>query len=170
MRAKTVMPNTFKDFYDAAPEEIKNYIDKAADTPQSVLWHPEGDVRTHMNIVFNRAKRTGDINLMFAALFHDLGKVDTTVAHPTIKDKWSAKMHEKVSARLVTKYKDWIESLGGDYEIIHYIVDQHMRIKQIDHMRPEKQKLFRQEKYFDLGTKFSEFDDMTRDYSNDIED
>lgn len=28
MRAKTITPDTFEDFYDAAPKEIKDYIDR----------------------------------------------------------------------------------------------------------------------------------------------
>ena len=124
MRAKTVIPNTFQDFYDIAPEEIKDYLNRCAKTPQSKTWHPEGDCLAHIKIVFNRAKRTGNINFMLAALFHDLGKVDVTRQHPTMPGKWGAKMHELVSARLVTKYRDWIESLGGDYDIIYYILCQ----------------------------------------------
>ena len=172
MRAKTVKlgtHSTFQDFYDSAPPEIKMYIDKSAKTPQSVLWHPEGDVKIHTNIVFNRAKRTGDINFMLAAFFHDLGKVDATRKHPTIPGKWSAKMHEHASKRLVEKYRGWIEEIGGNYDIIHYIVAQHMRVKHIHEMRPSKREAFRKEKYFDLVHKFSDFDDMTKDYSNDLD-
>ena len=169
MRAKTVKPSTFQDFYDAAPEELQGYIDKCAKTPQTAFWHPEGNVKTHINIVFNRAKRTGDINFMLAAFFHDLGKADKTTKHPTIPGKYPAKMHVIVSARLVQKYKNWIEEMGGDYDKIYYIVSQHMRVKEIDKMRPFKQAEFRKEKYFELVNKFSDFDDMQRDYSNDLD-
>lgn len=169
MRAKTVIPSSFQDFYDSAPKEIQNYLDKAAETPQSIMWHPEGDVKTHTNIVFNRAKRTGNLNFMIAAIFHDLGKVDVTKKHATVPGKWSAHGHEVVSAHLVKKHKDWIESLGGDYDVILYVVEQHMRAKQLDQMRRSKQMTFRQHKYYDLVHQFSQFDDMTKDYSNDLD-
>jgi len=169
MRAKTIQPKTFYDFYDAAPAEIKAYIDRCEKTEQSKNWHPEGNVKTHTLIVFNRAKRTGDINFMLAAFFHDLGKADTTTTSPSNPGKFSAKMHERVSARLVTKYRDWIESMGGDFDKVYYIVDQHMRVKHIHEMRPSKREAFRQEKYFDLVNKFSDFDNMQTDYSNDLE-
>ena len=165
MRAKTVIPSTFKDFYDSAPDEIRHYLDKAAKTPQSIMWHPEGDVKTHTNIVFNRAKRTGDINLMLAAIFHDLGKVDVTKKHATVPGKWSAHGHELSSARLVKKYKDWIESLGGDYDKILYVVEQHMRAKQLSEMRPSKQLTFKQHKYYDLVQLFSTFDEIVTNKS-----
>jgi hypothetical protein len=173
MRAKTIKPgihSTFKDFYDDAPAEIKTYIDRCASTPQSFCWHPEGDVKKHINIVFNRAKRTGDINFMLAAFFHDLGKADATRPHRNTPGKWSAHGHEFASARLVEKYRDWIESLGGDFEKVHFIVYEHMRVKHIHEMRPSKQATLRQNKYFDLVHQFSDFDDMLKDYSNDIDD
>ena len=169
MRAKTVIPNTFQDFYDIAPEEIKDYLNRCAKTPQSKTWHPEGDCLTHIKIVFNRAKRTGNINFMLSALFHDLGKADVTRQHPTMPGKWGAKMHELVSARLVTKYRDWIESLGGDYDIIYYIVDQHMRVKHMHEMRPSKREAILSHPYYDLINQFTEFDNMQTDYSNDID-
>jgi hypothetical protein len=169
MRAKKIHPSTFEDFYAIAPAEIKEYLNRCATTLQSKTWHPEGDALTHIKIVFNRAKRTGDINLMLAALFHDLGKADVTRKHPTMPDKWSAKMHELVSTRLVKKHKDWIESLGGDFDIIFYLVDQHMRVKHMHEMRPSKREVIRSHPHYDLINKFTEFDNMQTDYSNDID-
>ena len=169
MRAKTIFPDTFQELYDIAPKEIKNYIDRCEKTLQSKQWHPEGNCAVHTRIVFNRAKRTGDINLMLSAMFHDLGKVDVSKAHSEIPNKWSAHGHEKISSRLVLKYKDWIESLGGDYDIIYYIVDQHMRAKQLSNMRQAKQQIFRSHPYFDLLQQFTEFDNMLNDYSDDLD-
>ena len=167
MRAKTIKPNTFQDFYDSAPAEIKDYINRCADTPQSALWHPEGNAKIHINIVFNRAKRTGDINLMLSAFFHDLGKADAT---KYINGKWSAHGHEFASLRLVEKYKAWIEKLGADYDIVHYVVKNHMRAKQIHQMRRAKREAFMSDEYYPLVAEFSKFDDMQTDYSNDIDD
>jgi len=161
MRAKTVKPDTFQDFYESAPAEIKDYIDRCVDTPQSTEWHPEGNCGAHINIVFNRARNTGDIDLMLAAFFHDLGKVDTTKAHPSgEKGRWSAKAHEIVSARLVEKYRNWIEDLGGNYEKIYYIVAQHMRAKQEHVMRSSKREELRKHPYYKDVKHFSELDDM----------
>ena len=179
MRAKLVNDLlTFKQLYNSAPTEIKNYLNKCKITPQGAEWHPEApdeevphNVLAHINIVFNRARRTGDINFMLAAFFHDLGKADTTHPHPSGEPgRWSAKMHEIVSARLVEKYRDWIEELGGNYDLIHYIVAQHMRAKQEDIMRPVKQAELRKHPYYNAVKTFSEFDDMKKDWSNDLDD
>lgn len=171
MRAKKVKPDTFQDFYDSAPAEIKDYINRCEETPQSAEWHPEGNAKRHINIVFNRARRTGDIDLMLSAFFHDLGKADVTKPHPSgTVGRWSAKMHEVVSARLATKYRDWIEDLGGDFDKIHFIVSQHMRAKQEDEMRPAKRAELQKHHYYDVVKQFSKFDDMRNDWSNDTED
>jgi hypothetical protein len=162
--------NTFDDFYAIAPSEIKDYIDKCENIPQSIKWHPEFFVGKHIRIVFNRARRTGDINFMLAALFHDLGKATTTVPHPTMKNSWSTKFHEKVSARLVKENREWIESLGANFDIVFYIVDQHMRAKQIHQMRPFKREKFMSERYYPYVQAFTEFDNMKIDYTNDIND
>ena len=159
MRAKTVndIP-TFDELYDSAPQEIKNYIDKCDDTPQGTDWHPEGCVGIHIRLVYDRARESGDINLALAAFFHDLGKVDTTA--PNKRGGWSAHGHERVSERLVEKYKQWIGSLGGRFMIVKEIVGQHMRIKQMPNMRPHKQEAMKKLRTYDQLMKFSEFDNM----------
>jgi len=167
MKARKVKPETFKDFINAAPEEIQDLFEKAKTVKQSATWHPEGDVYTHINIVFNRAKKTGDINYMLGAFFHDLGKVNGTTFTPP--DKYSAYGHEFSSLRLVEKYKDWIESLGANYDIVHFIVKYHMKVKLMDEMRPSKREALRREKYFPYVSYFSSFDNMQIDYSNDID-
>jgi CRISPR/Cas system-associated endonuclease Cas3-HD len=107
---------------------------------------------------------------MLAALFHDLGKVDATRPHRSQPGKWSAHGHEFSSARLVEKYRDWIESLGANFDIVYFIVKEHMRVKHIHEMRPSKQVTLRQHKYFDLVHQFSDFDDMQTDFSSDMND
>lgn len=168
MRAKKIKPESFKDFYEIAPEEIKQLLDKAKTTLQSKRWHPETTVRNHIVIVFNRAKRTGDINMMLAALFHDLGKMTTT--HFKEPDSWSSHGHEAVSASLVEDYKDWIEELGADYDKVYFIVKEHMRAKLIGEMRPSKRDALMNHLYYPLVDKFTEFDNMKIDYTNDLDE
>ena len=167
MRAKIIKIPTYDELYEQAPEVIKMIIDESKNTLQSKNWHPEGPVDIHMRIVYNRARKSGDLNMAIAAFFHDLGKVETT---KFIKGKWSAHGHEFVSARLVDRYRIWIESLGASYEVVHYIVANHMKVKHFHEMRPTKREIFQKQKYFPLANAFSKFDDMQTDYSNDIND
>lgn len=161
MKAKFVnkIP-TFEEMYNILPEEIKSYLNKCANTPQSPDWHPEGNVLNHVKIVYKRAKESEDINQVLTAIFHDLGKVDTTKLSKN-KGKWSAYGHEHISAKLVEKYKDWIESTGADWFQIYNIVKEHMRIKRFNEMRPFKQEQLTQNQYFDKINQFTKFDDMS---------
>lgn len=170
MRAKTVLMN-FEDMYDSAPAEIKEYIDRCEKTLQSPAWHPEGNCKRHTQIVFNRAKRTGDVNLMLAAFCHDLGKADVTKKNPNKPNTWSAHGHENQSARLTLQYRNWIERMGGDFDIVYYLVKEHMRSKLIDEMKPAKAEMFKKHPYYNLMLQFNEFDDMIHyDWKNDIDD
>jgi len=166
MRAKTIQLPTYKELCEQAPQEIQDLIEKSKDVQQSKTWHPEGPLDIHQLIVYNRARRTNDINMTIAALFHDLGKVETTYFR---NGKWTAHGHEFVSSRLVEKYKTWIESLGADFDVVYYIVKNHMRAKQIHEMRRTKRETFMNDKYYPLVNKFSEFDNMQTDYLTDID-
>ena len=141
-----------------APLEIQKLLDKCADTPQSVKWHPEGDVLKHTKIVYERARATGDLQIAIAAIFHDLGKVKTTKKNKS--GNWAAHGHEFISARLVEEHKKWIGSIGGKHKIVKEIVENHMRIKQMDQMRPHKQQALKEHKVYDQLVKFTACDNM----------
>jgi len=151
---------TFEELVIGAPEEIKDILLKSAETKQSPAWHPEGNVLTHIKIVYDRAKKTGDLDLAIAAFFHDFGKEKVTVPSKNTKGAWSAHGHELVSLRLVEKYDYWIKELGGDYPKIHAIVKHHMRIKEYDKMRSKKQKELRENPYYEDLCKFTDCDNM----------
>jgi hypothetical protein len=157
MRAKTIIP-TYDELYDSAPQEIKDYIDKCNETPQGTDWHPEGPVGRHNRLVYDRAVQYGDLNLALAAFFHDLGKVDTTA--PNKKGGYSAYGHERVSGNLVYRHRQWIGSLGAKFMQVKEIVDNHMKIKQMDKMRPHKQEAMRNLRTYSDLLKFTECDDM----------
>lgn len=166
MRARMISDSNIKysDLYAIAPDEIKDYIDRCEKTPQSPKWHPEGNVGIHNRIVFNRAVKHGDINLIMAAFFHDLGKADTTA--PNKHGSFSAYGHEFVSAKLARKYKDWIESIEfgtqkPDAVKVHDIVVDHMRIKLIDQMKPAKQAILRASHHIAELETFTKFDSMS---------
>jgi len=149
---------TWEELVSSAPEEIKQYVEKMKETPQGTDWHPEGNCYRHVRLVYDRARESGDLNLAIAAFFHDLGKVDTTA--PNKKGGWSAHGHERVSARLADKYKQWIGSIGGKSAKVKEIVSQHMRIKQMDGMRPAKQQVMKDNPYYNELQQFTKFDDM----------
>jgi len=148
------------------PEEIKQILEKCEQTPQSKTWHPEGpnekvphNVLIHIRIVYERARKSRDLNYALAALFHDLGKAETT--RPNKRGGWGTYGHEFVSARLVIKHQDWISRQGGDVDLIHDIVIGHMKVKLMGEMRQSKQEEFKKKPNYQKIKEFSEFDNMT---------
>lgn len=158
---------TFDEMYYILPKEIKEHLDKCKKTPQSIKWHPEGNVLKHIKIVYNRAKKIGDIDYVIAALFHDLGKAYTTSKNK--KGDWASHGHEFLSANFVIKYESWIKKIGANFDKVYNIVKEHMRIKLIDKMRPVKQEKLKSNIWFDNISKFSELDDMSNLSNNEIE-
>ena len=97
------------------------------------------------------------LNRPNTGIFHDIGKDSTTAINPKT-GKLSAIGHEKVSASLVIFHQDVIESFGGNTLMVHDMVLNHMKIHQIDKMRPFKQDKFRNMDFFDKLDKFSQAD------------
>jgi CRISPR/Cas system-associated endonuclease Cas3-HD len=149
---------SFEKISKIVPEEIRHLLEKCEKTPQSKTWHPEGDVLIHTRIVYERAKKSGDLNFAIAALFHDLGKTETTRLNK--RGSWGSYGHEFVSARLVIKYQDWISRQGGNVDLIHDIVINHMKVKMMGEMRQSKQEEIKKKPNFNKIKEFSEFDNM----------
>jgi len=127
---------SFRELFSSAPEALQKRILDLQKIPQHPEYHPEGNVLKHTITVVNRALQQNDMDLAIAALLHDIGK-DETLAFKG--EKPTAHGHEKVSAKLIKQYRDWIKELGGNPVHIFYIVKNHMRMKKFDVMRPAKQ-------------------------------
>ena len=152
------MTNKFDDIINKFPSDLKNRILNLKNVDQRRDFHPEGDVLTHTKVVFDRlTDTTDDIDILLASIFHDIGKDSTSAINPKT-GKLSSIGHEKVSASLVNFHQDVIKDLGGDPQMVHDIVLNHMKIHQIDKMRPFKQDKFRNMNFFDKLNKFSQAD------------
>lgn len=161
---------TFEEIVAIAPEEIKDFLLKCADIPQSPDWHPEGsnekvphNVLVHIKIVYDRARKTEDFDIAIASLFHDLGKVEVTKPSKNKEGSWSAHGHEKISVELVDKHKEWIEFIGGNSIKVREIVFHHMRIKRMCEMRPYKREILCQNKFYKEIVQFGDCDSMITD-------
>ena len=152
-------PKKFKDIYNALPIDLKKRVYNLKNYDQRRDFHPEGNVLKHTIAVTNRALRTGDIDFALAALFHDIGKDSTAKLHPK-KGFWTHYGHEKVSAKIVLKYKKWIKSMGGNVADIYYIVSQHTRMKVFDKMKWQKQDKLSKFRAFPKLKKFSKSMDI----------
>jgi len=117
---------------------VCDYISRLSSVPQGHVWHPEGNVLVHTKIVVNRAIKTKNPNIILAAFYHDLGKVDTTT--PNDNGGYSAHNHEVISSEIVDYSRDVIRHFGGDPNVVHWLVKNHMRVKYLDEMTPKKRK------------------------------
>jgi tRNA nucleotidyltransferase (CCA-adding enzyme) len=78
--------------------------------PQDPVWHPEGDVFVHTQLVIDRARELIDdlpypkqLTVMLAALAHDFGKPATT---EFIEDHWRSRGHEEAGVAPTTSFLD----------------------------------------------------------------
>ncbi len=79
-------------------------IDALFGVPQPEQWHPEIDTGLHVMMVLDQAERlSGDVEVRFAALVHDLGKGNTPTyrlpSHPG-HEKRGCKLIEAMASRL----------------------------------------------------------------------
>lgn len=153
--------NKWDAYISGLPQEIKDTLKILEETPQRADYHPEGNCLEHVKLVFYEALKTNDVNLVIAAIFHDLGKAYTTKMGP--KGFPISYGHEHWSAKFVLEYQNWIDyAAGGDSEIVYYLVSNHMRIHLYDKMRMTKQNEMKSHPHFELLKKFGEIDNAGR--------
>lgn len=150
--------DAFQILYNNAPSDLKKILDNTKEIKQSPMWHSEGDVYIHTKLVTNRLHNTyHDINLTLSGLFHDLGKIETTIWNE-VKETWSAHGHEDYSIILAEKYNNWISLNNGDINIVLYIIQNHMRIKFLDEFRIQEKIKFLDNSLFHYVQKFQTAD------------
>ncbi len=119
---------TFRELYHNAPHELKLIIWKQWGAKQNPLHHFEGNTLKHILIVCKRSEFASTMNIALAALFHDLGKMDTFALDgeglPT------AHGHEKESSKYVHQFWGFIVDMGGNPFAVDFIVSNHMKVKE----------------------------------------
>jgi hypothetical protein len=135
--------NNFRDIFNASPDELKDIVRQQWKVKQNLTHHPEGNTLKHIITVTNRAFKNypDNIDIIMAAYFHDLGKLETYAISPKT-GKPTAHGHEKVSVELIHRFSSFVEEMGADVEIVDYIVGNHMKMKPHvwDVMREKKKK------------------------------
>ena len=125
------LPSDARTLVKSLPPKLKELLFNQWNAKQNPQWHPEGNSLKHILVVIKRAYHhyPDDPNMIMAALFHDLGKMDTyginqKTGQPT------AYGHEYKSTDYVEQFRDWIESFDGtDVDEIKYLVKNHMKVK-----------------------------------------
>ena len=150
---KDLLATSAETLIRSLPTELKDLLFSQWDAKQNPKWHPEGNTLKHILVVIKRAYHhyPDDPNMIMAALFHDLGKMDTYAINPKTNLP-TAYGHEKESVEYVEKFRDWIESFEGtDVEEIKYLVKNHMKVKPStwDQMRDKKKEPIQSHPAFD---------------------
>jgi hypothetical protein len=128
---KKQIPNTPQELIRSMPTDLKKLFFDQWGAKQATKWHPEGNSLKHIILVLRRAynKFGDDPNMIMAALFHDLGKMDTYAINPKTGDP-TAYGHDVKSGDYVKQYADWILSFEGtNIDVIEYLVINHMKMK-----------------------------------------
>jgi HD superfamily phosphodiesterase len=135
-------PKTFEELLTQAPQEVRDMIEGLKELRERPDYHPEPNAYEHVKIVTERLMLTGDPDLIMAGLFHDITKKIDAKINP--KSGWpTSPGHDRGGARVARKHSDFVQSIGANIDNVFEICEQHMRIKQIDDMRPSKQKALR---------------------------
>jgi len=157
---KKKIPQTAQQLIKQLPEELKKILFNQWNAKQNPDWHPEGNTLKHIIVVIKRAFHhyPEDPNMIMAALFHDLGKMDTYAINPKTNQP-TAYGHENKSTDYVEKFRDWIESFEGtDADEVKYLVKNHMLVKPRtwDSMKDKKKESIKTNKAFDKLMGFTE--------------
>lgn len=140
-------------------DSVLTCLDKLRNAPQRPDYHPEIWVYDHIAYVTGQLLETRNRELIWAGLFHDLGKLETSKVNPKTGHITSYD-HDNVSARYVEKFKDRIPS-DVDYDAVHWLVLNHMRAKYTDRMSESKRNQLTDSPYWPLMEHFTQADDMT---------
>lgn len=123
-------------------KQIAPELDALETVPQDPIHHSEGNVWIHTMQVLDMAKQVSKEShdpyafIMFA-LFHDIGKLKTTVVDQD-GHSISSKNHEHVGAEMIQQSAS---RLVNDKDVLHYMrdmTDQHMRIHNVLKMHAYK--------------------------------
>ena len=106
-------------------------------------FHPEGDVWTHVQGLFEHLDAPGS-NLAWSALLHDIGKPPTF----KVEDRIRFNGHDVVGAKMAAEICRRMKMSNEASERICNLVAQHMRIRHVREMRPSKLKRLLRAPYF----------------------
>ena len=108
-------------------------LDALFGVPQPKEHHPEIDTGVHTMMVIDRARElTEDIDTLYAALTHDLGKGLTP------KSKWPKHHgHEHAGVALVCAMSERIRAPKETSKLAQIMSEQHLNMHRIEELRPQ---------------------------------
>lgn len=110
-------------------------IEKLKGVPQPIEYHHEGDCFTHTYLALKSLPSDASLHLAWAVLLHDIAK-------PQTLQKENGRIifhdHAQVSAQVARKILERLKFSRIEINDICWLVENHMKIGDIDKMRPNK--------------------------------
>ena len=105
---------------------------------QEPKYHPEGNVFNHVMLVVDEAARLRDKSddaraLMWAALFHDIGKLTTTKKR---KGRWTSYNHDKEGSEKVSEFMELFHQDEEFVKKVSNLVKYHMHYLYVEKNLP----------------------------------
>jgi len=146
-----VSPNRVRgfDLLDASGlmREILPEIEALKGCEQPPQFHPEGDVFVHTRKMIDLLPREVSAPLVFAVLFHDIGK-PKTFSFDEIDQRIRFSGHDKVGAEMARAIMERLRFSRDEIEAVVEMVDQHMVFKDVQKMRVSRLKRFMSRPHF----------------------
>lgn len=162
--------------------EFSEIFEDLKEVPQRKDYHPEIWVWDHEAYVyFNILKNCENFSgtkkreLLLTALFHDIGKIDTTFYREK-KECYVAYGHENASLSYYDSIKDLVVPPELRKDVIRFLIEQHMKPKFMDNMNEDTIEAIKDEAkelgddVWDMLISFSKFDDMNSFFKNSDEE
>ncbi|MFZ4483311.1 MAG: CCA tRNA nucleotidyltransferase [Chthoniobacterales bacterium] len=108
---------------------------------QPPQFHPEGDVFVHTRAMLALLPPDAPADLVFAVLFHDIGKPPTFRYHAD-EDRIRFNGHDRVGAEMTRDIMERLRFSRAESERVVEAVRQHMVFKDVQNMRTAKLKRF----------------------------
>ena len=105
-------------------------VDKLKGVNQPKAFHPEGDVFSHTLLMLEKLKKPS-LLLVFACLFHDIGKPVTF----EVRERIRFSGHDRVGAQMSDRILKELKFSNKDREDIVACVENHMRMMETPRMR-----------------------------------
>jgi len=169
---------TFQEIVDTLPLQLKIKLYNLKNLTERNDYHPEENTFEHIRIVTERCMSTHDNDLIMAGIFHDLGKMDAAFhirdnhygTDYFIENLNTGKIktygHERIAVNIVDSYKSFIEDFGANYEVVRYLVGEHMRVKQLSKMKKTNANRLKDHKYFPKLAIFTDADSMLKPFTH----
>jgi hypothetical protein len=123
------------------PPILQTQLDLSKGSPEHPIYHPEGTLDVHIDIVVGRAMERPEKELHIAAILHDItkcgfcpalwsGKIGRVKRIPE-GSYWQNVKHAEQGGEFaeIPEIKRWIKSTGADFKKVKMIVTNHMKMK-----------------------------------------